>query len=456
MAFDKGREGLLHMMGYSMELAVRGLRRYPKTTALAVLTVAIGLAASMTTMALLHMLSADPLPGRSQHLYLAWVDAVQAKSQKYTSLDNDWATYDYKRLKMPDAEALLAAHKGAMQAAVADLDAPVAGDNGEPSDEQLLATSSDFIPMFGVALRDGRNWTATEDAARAPVAVIDGDLAQKLFGTTKAIGRVVQIKHHAFRVIGVSQVYAPQPHFYGLNAWAFSGNNHESIFVPFGAAVDAGLASSSTDGCDDVTEKSKQFITVDPVHCEWLAEWVQLDTAQDVATYRSFLDHYAKQQQNSLASYGKKPQWQLLNVQQWLMLQNAIPDNVRLNVWLAGSFLLLCMVNVAGLLAAKFMRRGVEVGIRRALGASRRAVMLHHLLEAGMVCLLGGVLAWPLTLLGLTLLRMQDQGFTDLAHLDVAMFAALFALALGVGVLVGLLPSWRVSMVQPGLQVKSA
>jgi putative ABC transport system permease protein len=444
------------MMGYSMELALRGLRRSPKTTALAVLTVAIGLAASMTTLALLHMLSTDPLPGRSQHLYLAWFDAVQAKPQTYTSLDNDWATYDYKRLKMPDAEALLAAHGGSLQAAVADLDAPVEGDRGEPSNEHLLATSSDFIPMFGVALRDGRSWTAAEDAARAPVAVMDSELAQKLFGTTKAIGRVVQIKHHAFRVIGISQPYSPQPHFYGLNAWAFSGSDRESILVPFGAAIDAGLAASSTDGCDDVTEKSRQYIAVDPVHCEWLAAWVQLNTTQDVAAYRSFLEHYAEQQQHSLASYGKKPQWQLLNVQQWLTLQNAIPDNVRLNVWLAGSFLLLCMVNVAGLLAAKFMRRGAEVGIRRALGASRRAVMLHHLLEAGMVCLLGGFLAWPLTLLGLSLLRMQDQGFTDLARLDVAMFAGLFALALAVGVLVGLLPSWRVSLVQPGLQVKSA
>ncbi|GGA22619.1 ABC transporter permease [Dyella nitratireducens] len=437
-----------------MELALRGLRRYPKTTALAVLTVAIGLAASMTTLALLHMLSADPLRGRSQHLHLAWVDTVLAKSQTYRSLDSDWATYDYKRLKTPDAEALLAAHKGTLQAAMADLDAQVGGDKGEPSNEQLLATSSDFIPMFGVALQDGRNWTAAEDAARTPVAVIDSELAQKLFGTPKAIGRVVQIKHHAFRVIGVSQPYAPQPHFYGLNAWTFSGNERESIFVPFGAAIDVGLASSSTDGCDDVTEKSKQYIAVDPMHCEWLAFWVQLDTPQEVTAYRSFLDHYAQQQ--PLGSFGKKPQSQLLSVQRWLTLQNAIPDNVRLNVLLAGSFLLLCMVNVAGLLAAKFMRRGAEVGIRRALGASRRAVMLHHLFEAGMVCLLGGVLAWPLTLLGLALLRMQDQGFTDLARLDVAMFAALFALALAVGVLVGLLPSWRVSMVQPGLQVKSA
>ena len=115
------------MMGYSMELALRGLRRYPKTTALAVLTVAIGLAASMTTMALLHMLSADPLPGRSRHLYLAWVDAVQAKPQTYSSLAG-MTLSDYKRLKMPDAEALMQARRATMQTVVADVNVLVQGD----------------------------------------------------------------------------------------------------------------------------------------------------------------------------------------------------------------------------------------------------------------------------------------------------------------------------------------
>jgi putative ABC transport system permease protein len=108
------------------------------------------------------------------------------------------------------------------------------------------------------------------------------------------------------------------------------------------------------------------------------------------------------------------------------------------------------------LLAARFLRRSNEIGIRRALGAPRRSVFLQHVLEAAAVCLVGGVLAWPLTELGLWLLRLQDQGFTDLARLDPPMFGALFALALAVGVLVGLVPAWRATKVEPGLQVKSA
>jgi putative ABC transport system permease protein len=443
------------MFGYSVELALHGLRRFPKTTVLAVMTVAIGLAASMTTLALLHILSADPLPGRSQHLFLAWVDTIQAKPDDYKTIDGTAAS-NYKRIKMPDAQALMAARPQLRQTVVANVWTRVDGEGGRSaSDQALLMTNSNFIPMFGVALREGRSWTAGEDASRAPVAVIDSDLAQSLFGTVHAVGRTLRVENHAIRVIGISEHYAPQPHFYVLDEWAFSGSRHESVFMPYATALDVGFKASGSDGCDDVTDKDKALLHVDAMHCAWMGFWVQLDTAQDVAAYRTFLDDYV-QQQKSLGAFGKKPQYRLIGLREWLTLQNVVPDNVRLNVWLAGSFLLLCMVNVAGLLAAKFMRRSAEVGIRRALGASRSAVVTQHLLEAAVVCLFGGLLAWPLTLLGLALLRMQDKGFTDLARLDLPMFGALFALALLVGVLVGLVPSWRVSMVQPGLQVKSA
>jgi putative ABC transport system permease protein len=442
------------MLRYSLELAIRGLLRFPKTTALAVLTIAIGLAASMTTLALLHMLSADPLPGRSQHLYLAWADTIQAKPWNYVPADRP-VNPGYKRLREPDVQALMDAHKATMQAAVAVLDAGIEGDGGRHSDDEaMVGTTADFIPMFGVALIDGRNWSAQEDASRAPVAVIDSTLAQTLFGTSHAVGKVVEIKHHAFRVIGVSQPFTPQPHFYGLDAWSFSGDSRESVFAPYTALLDAGIVPNRNDGCDAVTAEDRKYTNSDPAHCAWLGYWVQLDNAGAVSAYRSYLDHYA-QQQTTLAGFGKKPVADLWSVSEWLTFQSVIPDNVRLNVWLSVSFLLLCMVNVAGLLAAKFMRRGGEVGIRRALGATRSTVMLQHLIEACLICVLGGVLAWPLTLLGLALLRMQDEGFTDLAHLDVAMFAGLFGMALLVGALVGLLPSWRVSMVQPGLQIKT-
>jgi putative ABC transport system permease protein len=140
----------------------------------------------------------------------------------------------------------------------------------------------------------------------------------------------------------------------------------------------------------------------------------------------------------------------------WLTEQQVVPTAVGLNVWLAFSFLALCMLNVAGLLTAKFLRGGAEIGIRRALGAPRRVVFVQHVLEACGICVAGGVLALPLTLGGLWILRQQSQDYAALAQLDPAMFVALFALALLVGLVVGVLPAWRASGVEPGLQIKGA
>ncbi|EIL87195.1 antimicrobial peptide ABC transporter permease [Rhodanobacter fulvus Jip2] len=441
------------MIRYSLELALHGLRRSPKSTVLAIVTVALGLAASMTTLALLHQLSADPLPGRSQNLYLAWVDTVQAKPDSYESL-NDVTHPDFKRIKMADAQALVQEHRAVRQAALAGLDADVSTTEGEhvQKAQSLLGTTSELVPMFGVALRYGRNWSAAEDAARAPVAVIDVDLAQKLFGTGNVVGRSIRLDKTVFRVIGVSTPFAPQPHFFGLDRWAFSDSDLENVFVPYTAALDAGLIPGGSDGCDDKTKRS--LFDVDPARCAWLAYWVELDTPQQVADYRTYLDHYAAQQPR-LAELAKPAKAQLFGVSEWLAKQNVIPDNARMNVWLAMSFLLLCMANVAGLLTAKFLRRSGEIGIRRALGAPRRVVFMQYVLEATAVSALGGAVALPLTLLGLWIVRLQDQGFTDLARLDPLMFAGLFALSLLVGVLVGVVPAWRASTIEPGLQVKS-
>nr|WP_239537650.1 ABC transporter permease [Dyella mobilis] len=422
-----------------------------------VLTVALGLAACMTTMTLLHVLSADPLPGRSQHLYLAWVDTVLAKPS-HASADlmaaNGIKVNDFHNIKLADAQALLSAHRAERQAVVADMVADEVSDDGRHTQPQqvVLATTSDFVPMFGVALRYGRDWTPAEDAARVPVVMIDSDLAQTLFGTPNAVGRAVRLKHTLFRVVGVIQPYAPQPHFYALSLGAYSSDGGENLYVPYQAALDAGLTPNSSDACD-ASYKMSTIADVDAAHCASLSVWVQLDTAQQVATYREFLQGYVAQQAN-LAGFGKTPRSQLTGVADWLKQNDVVPDSARLNVWLAGSFLLLCMVNVIGLLSARFLHRSGDVGIRRALGAPRRAVFLQHVLESGLACLVGGVLALPLTLLGLWILRQQSDDFSGLARLDPAMFAALFATALMVGALVGLLPAWRVSRVEPGLQVK--
>lgn len=62
------------MLGYYLDLALRSLKRNRVITGLMVLAIAMGIGASMTTLTVLHVLSGDPLPGRSGSLYYPQID----------------------------------------------------------------------------------------------------------------------------------------------------------------------------------------------------------------------------------------------------------------------------------------------------------------------------------------------------------------------------------------------
>jgi len=69
-----------------------------------------------------------------------------------------------------------------------------------------------------------------------------------------------------------------------------------------------------------------------------------------------------------------------------------VPPESRVSLMVSLGFFLICLVNTIGLLLAKFMRRSGEIGVRRALGASRREIYTQFLIEAGTVGLAGGLL----------------------------------------------------------------
>ena len=138
----------------------------------------------------------------------------------------------------------------------------------------------------------------------------------------------------------------------------------------------------------------------------WIQYWVQLDTPEKAAAYRQYLTNYSDQQR-AAGRFERPTNVRLRNVMEWLDYSKVVPGDVRLQVWLAFGFLLVCLLNTVGLLLAKFLRRCGEIGVRRALGASRRAIFAQCLIEAGTVGLAGGVLGLGLAMLGLWAVRQQ-------------------------------------------------
>ena len=126
-------------------------------------------------------------------------------------------------------------------------------------------------------------------------------------------------------------------------------------------------------------------------------------------------------------------------------------------MWVALGFLLVCLINTVGLLLTKFLRRSSEIGVRRALGASKRSIFVQLLVEAGVIGFVGGaasgsLLAW----LGLWAVRHQPSSYAELAHLDLPMLVGDVRPRRSItSVLAGILPAWRGCQVAPALQLKS-
>jgi len=431
------------MFAYYFDLAIRSLKRNVALTILMIVAIAFGVGASMTTLTVLHVLSADPIPGKSHELYYVQIDPRKAAGYR----PGDEPPNQLTRL---DAENLLRAHRGDRQAMMTGGSAAI--DPQKPPLEPFFVdarwTSADFFAMFRVPFLGGTGWTSEDDTKASRVVVIARALAEKVFGTTAVVGRTLRVGDTDMRIVGVTEDWRPIPHFYDLNVDKFGKG--EQLFMPFSTSREMKLDRSGEMNCWD--EHSDPEAVGAP--CEWIQYWVELGSAQKAADYKSYLVRYSEEQKRA-GVFQVAPNVRLRDVVQWLTYKRVVPDDVRLQTWIALGFLLVCLVNTVGLLLTKFLRRAAEIGVRRALGASKRSIFIQLLVEAGAIGLVGGAAGLGLAWLGLWAVRHQPAEYAYLAHLDLPMLGATFGLAVIATVLAGLLPAWRGCQISPAIQLKS-
>ena len=313
-------------------------------------------------------------------------------------------------------------------------------------------TSADFFPMFEVPFKYGRAWTGQDDEARARVVVISKQLNEKLFGGADSVGKSLRMNQVEFRIIGVLDSWRPTPRFYDMTSDRYG--DLEQAFVPFSTSRALKLGTSGNMNCWGDTNNEDEGPQALNAPCAWIQYWVELDSPDKVEAYRQYLINYSDQQR-AAGRFERPTNTRLRSVMEWMDYRKVVPADVRLQTWLAFGFLAVCLLNTVGLLLAKFLRRSGEIGVRRALGASRGEIFMQCLIEAGTVGLAGGILGLGLALVGLWAVRQQPASYAELAHLNPAMLLMTFVLAIAASLLAGLLPAWRAMQVTPAIQLKS-
>ncbi len=154
--------------------------------------------------------------------------------------------------------------------------------------------------------------------------------------------------------------------------------------------------------CKDTTDPS--FAARLRSECLWIQLWVQLPAAADVVEYRTALNNYAADQQR-IGRFHWPPHTQIRDVMQWLQYLHIAPNELGLLVLASFGFLFVCLMNAMGLMLARIIGRTQDIGVRRALGASQTAIFGQCLVETTVIGVLGAILGFLLTLLGVLAMR---------------------------------------------------
>ncbi|MFI4958819.1 MAG: ABC transporter permease [Lysobacterales bacterium] len=436
------------MFVYYFQLGLRSLHRNPVLTALMVMAIGFGVAASMITYSVFRAVSGNPIPDKSAQLFTPQVDSWGPQQ----NLKGEPA----EAVGYIDAMALLRVHQAKRQTMLYQVQMSVmpGGDRDLPLNASGYAVGSDFFAMFEVPFRYGSGWSAQGDEERAADVVISAELNQKVFAGANSVGRTINLGGHDYRVVGVTSHWNPRPRFYDL----FDGDyfaDEPDIYLPFTRAMDLKMYPSGRNSCRGQLNFTN-WADYTQSNCVWITPWVELGTPAEVASYRSFLTHYATDQQRA-GRFNWAPNVRLRDVVQWMNYKRVVPPESRISLVVALGFFLICLVNTIGLLLAKFMRRAAEIGVRRALGATRREIYAQYLIEAGTVGLVGGVLGLLLTALGVSGVGMLfPPQIAKLAELDVSLVGLTLLVAIVATVLAAFYPAWRAAHVQPAWQLKSS
>jgi len=439
------------MWGYYVALALRCSGRSKALTALVIVLLAFGVAACMVSYAVFRATTSDPLPAKSARLYVPQVDNFGPS--------HIWQNEPPPTLSYVDAMALWQTHKASRQTLLYPATWQVESDDGSTPTMSMSgdAVTADFFAMFDVPFRFGGGWTANDDVQRATVVVISRRLNDKLFGGQNSVGQAIRLDGHIFRIAGVLEDWNPKPRFFDLGTSDNTGfDDAGDIYIPFTRGIAMQKDSTTYNGCpteSGVYDTSRWDARLTS-ECAWIDAWVELATPADVDRYREYLRHYAGEQQR-LGRFSWAPNIRLRNLTDWMAYLEVTPRTSSLSMLVSASFLLIVLVNVIGLMLARFMRRAPEIGIRRALGASRAAIYRQFLIEGATMGFVGGLVGVALTLLGLWGVgRLFEPKIARLVHADASLIALTVLLAVAATVVSALYPTWRAAQTQPAWQIK--
>jgi predicted permease len=411
-----------------LRFAIRTLRKNPAFTAVAVLTLALGIGGNATVFSWIRGVLLNPLPGVEHSEQVVAVETVMPSGEYHTS-----SFPDYRDFR--DQNHVFSALIGFELAGV---DMSLRNDAPPERVWGIIATEN-YFDALGVHSAIGRTFHAEPNQAlnSDPYIVLGQGLWKRMFASDpNVVGRTVHMNGHPFTVIGV----APR-NFYGtivgIDAQYFVPMMMQPEVLPF----------------ENIEERAPTFVHI----VGRLRPGATIAQAQ--TEFTTIAGNLAKEYPNPNVGNGVgvyvTPIWNA-----HYGVQDFLRSVLGFLMIVAVLVLLIACVNVANLLLARASAREKEMAVRAALGAGRGRLVRQLLVESLLLAAAGGVGGIVLALWGVNLLTI----FTPPAHLPIALSANVdgtvlaFTLILSVvtGLLFGMAPAWQASRANLNESLKTA
>jgi predicted permease len=414
----------------NFRLALRTLFKTPFVTAVAILSLALGIGANSAIFSLFDQMLLRPLPVASpSELVNLSAPGPKPGSNSCSQAGRCEDVFSYPMFR--DLERLQTSLTGL--AAHRNFGASV-GYKGTSLGVEGLLVSGSYFPVLGLNAAAGRLFTPDDDktVGAHPLVVLSHDYWRTRFELSPAIlNETLVINGQAMTVIGI----AP-PGFKGTTL----GNNPE-LFVPLS------MRKSMDPGFDGFENRRSYWAYV----FGRLKPGVTMQQAGVVLNgpYRAIINDVEKPLQKGMSEQTMaKFESKVITLEQGARGQSTMDNEARtpLIILLAvtGTVLLIACANIANLLLVRGAGRAAEMAVRLSIGANRRQLITQLLTESLLLALLGAVAGlfvakWTLDLIA-SMMPVEDGGLIAFS-LSPAMagFAALAAL--GTGVLFGLFPA---------------
>ncbi len=276
----------------------------------------------------------------------------------------------------------------------------------------VIGTDEKFLETVGSNLALGRFLTAPESDGGRPVCILGSEIASSLFPNENPLGKTVKVGDFTYRTIGVvekqgsllgvesldNRVYVPALRFFA----EFANRRHSNLQI-WVKAPSKSLLDDTKEELRGILRKARRLAPKDP-------------------------DNFAINQQEIL-------------IQTFNTIGGVI---AAVGLFITGLSLFVGGIGIMNIMFVSVTERTKEIGLRKAVGAPKRTILMQFLIEAAALCLMGGLIglaiAYPLSL-------VIDTVLPTSMPLSVVFIAILISLM--VGLISGFLPAFRASRMDP-------